>query len=264
MDQTNDYSARSSGNVDDDNDDDAVVSLSGQEANADEEAEDINKIASRETWAVICLRLGLLTVLLVATAVACVSIYVYTSNAEQEDFENAVADNSAKILESFQGAAERRLGAVASFSTMVTAYAIGTNATWPYVTVPQIEAQSAHVLNLANSDRMNFCVVVDPQDRQEWEEEYVPTHASSWMEESKEFVHWEELTSGTTQNGQAPPPSPDYEGKPTRETGDGTSKSGFSANLRVDFQEDQSFKNEAKSTLSFGSSLHSILLPLAL
>lgn len=173
---------------------------------------------AKQSRAVTWLRVGLAMVLLIATVLVSLSIYYYTSSVEQDDFENAFRDSSAKILEAFSGVAESRLGAIDTFSTSITAHAMavtkasnGTQ-TWPFITVPQYQAQVDHLLSLAAVDQISFCVVVDPQDRQEWEQDFVPNNLMDWVQESIEYANY------TSSGGGGPPslsPDEDYPGKPT-------------------------------------------------
>lgn len=173
------------------------------------------------------LRVGLFASLLLATVLASVSIFLYTRDQEELAFEDAFADNSLKIVEAFKTTAERRLSAVASFGTTITSYTLAVNATWPFVTVPQFEARSSHILNLAEAIAIAFAPLVYPKDRETWENDYVPSNIG-WIEES--FQYQENVLKGASEgtsaindaavvdeeassnNGNAPPPT--YEGMP--------------------------------------------------
>lgn len=194
---------------------------------AKERGEIGEKLAHKGHKAVKGLRIGLFASLVLATVVASGSIFYYTRHQEEVAFEDAFFDNSLKLVEAFQSTAERRLSAVASFSTSITSYAMAVNATWPFVTVPQFEARASHVLNLAEAIAIAFAPLVDLKDRATWENEYVPNNIK-WIEES--FQYQEEvlqLVSEETSaindaatvddeegsNSESAPP-PTYEGMP--------------------------------------------------
>lgn len=199
-----------------------------------EQAEDLgNKIAKRETRAVGHLRAGLLFALISATLAVSLAVFYYTRNRQEQDFEDAFADNSLKIVESFQTVGERRLSAIASFGTTITSYAIGTNATWPFVTVPQFEARCSHLLNLAEAVAIAFAPIVEDKDRAKWEDEYVPNNIR-WAEESFTYLETTQYASGedtsaindaasgggsSEEGGGTSEPPPTYEGMPDFSSG---------------------------------------------
>ena len=132
------------------------------------------KIATKESTAVAWLRGGLLIALVCATLLVSLSIYYYTKGSEEQDFEDAFNDNSLKLVGSFQEAAKSTMTAIASFGTSVTSYALATNSTWPFVTIPDMQARSSHVLMLSESLSILFSPIVHADDRDYWENVYVP------------------------------------------------------------------------------------------
>ena len=171
-----------------------------------------NKLVSSETKAVTCLRIGLAAVLLTATIVSALGIYFLTSGLEQDEFEDAFADNSAKLLEAFQSVADRRLGAIQAFAASVTAHAVSTNATWPFVSIPQFAAQGEHVLNLAGALSLVLVMVVEPEERSEWENSFIPKVAPKWVAEESLFTN--QTSESSTSSGGPPAVEEEYEGKP--------------------------------------------------
>ena len=145
-----------------------------------------DKLAKKETRAVMWMRLGLTVILIAAALVVSLSVFFYSRNTETKTFESAVADSSIKIIESFQSVAEQRLGAMASMAVMITSHALSTNGTWPFVTVPNFEAQGWHALALMDAEGLIFSPIVSHQDRAEWENNYAPEHIA-WVNESKAY-----------------------------------------------------------------------------
>ena len=154
------------------------------------------ELAKKGHNAIVGLRIGLSVALLSATVAAAVFIFWLTRHQEKEAFQKAFSDNSLKMVEAFQVTAERRLTAVASFGTTVTSYALATNATWPFVTIPQMEARASHVLGLADAVAIAFGPLVHQKDREVWENDYVPSNVG-WLEES--FEYYEDVLQANTE-----------------------------------------------------------------
>ena len=174
----------------------------------------VEKIAHRETRYVTYLRLGLLLTLFVAASVVSATVYLFVSGGENDEFEKAFVSYSTKVTETFQSIADRRLGAIAAFSTTITTFAIATNSTWPFVTVPNFEAQARHIGKLANVENIGFAPIVSTEERQEWEDVYVPQNVFKWQSESLATNALFDLPSNIT----SPPPiigkQEYYEGQP--------------------------------------------------
>lgn len=145
----------------------------------------VQTIVRRETRFVRCLRLGLLFILLSASAVASVLVYQSLTRQENQDFEDAFQDYSTKLTNEFQSVAERRLGAIAAFSTSITSNALTLqNSTWPFVIIPQFEAQARYVSKIAYLQTLGFAAIVTADERDQWEQEFVPQHVNEWIKES--------------------------------------------------------------------------------
>ena len=147
----------------------------------------VQKIVQRETRFVRCLRLSLLLTLLSATAVVSALVYRSLANQEEQDFENAFQDYSTKLTTEFQSIAERRLGAIAAFSTSITSNALKSqneNASWPFVIIPQFEAQARYVAKIAYLQTLGFGAIVTENERDQWEQEFVPQRVNEWVSES--------------------------------------------------------------------------------
>ena len=163
----------------------------------------VQKIVRRETRFVRCLRLGLLFILLSASIVASVLVYNSLTTQEHKDFKEAFQDYSTKLTNEFQSVAERRLGAIAAFSTSITSNTLKTQndtagpaSKWPFVIIPQFEAQARYVSKIANLQTLGFAPIVTADQREEWEQEYVPQHVNEWISESiaSKFIY-DEMTN---------------------------------------------------------------------
>ena len=201
FDDTKDFRDRRSYDVDQ-NDDDADVDAESHISNDDEEGFDTTsvlkngaskaavamtaseRIAQREARFVRCLRLGLLGVLLTASAIAAAMVYVGLAEQEEADFEEAVADYSRKLTDQFQLVAVRCIGAIGAFSATITSHMVSSNATWPFVTIPNYEAQVRHISELANIETLAFAPIITTEERNEWETSFVSQNLNPWVQES--------------------------------------------------------------------------------
>ena len=194
-----------------------VSSDGSEESEADfdlgEDKEHIEKIAYRETRYVCYLRLGLILTLAVAASIVCATVYLFVSDEENDEFEQAFVAYSTKLSETFQSIADRRLGAIAAFSTTITSFALATNDSWPFVTVPHFEAQIRHIAKLANVQSIAFAPLVSAKERKEWEDVHVPQNIFKWRAESLAT----NLLFDPPPNASAPVrsvPQEPYEGQP--------------------------------------------------
>lgn len=199
------------GNIQEVRNEDADLSCSSYHDPAPEKVQE-TKLATNEAKAVTCLRIGLATVLLTTAILSAVGIYFFTSGLEQNEFEEAFDDNSIKVLEAFQTVADRRLGSIAAFASSVTAQALATNATWPFVTIPQFSAQTDHVRSLADVFSLTFVTIVEPEDRPKWENEFIPRAVEQWFAEDALYTN-QSLDGG--RYGGPPEVEGEYDGKPT-------------------------------------------------
>ena len=133
----------------DPNDEDSSLDLSQGEVDDDvraremaEEGEVREVLARGENRAVAWLRVLVFFVLVVTAILVSVGTYLYTRNDEEEDFENDFSVNAAKLIEAFHDGVDRKLGAAETLSATITSIAISTGATFPNVTIPNIEVRS--------------------------------------------------------------------------------------------------------------------------
>ena len=135
--------------IDPNDEDSSSVDLSQGEVDDDvraremaEEGEVREVLAKQENKAVAWLRVLVFFVLLVTAILVSVGTYLYTRNDEEEDFEHDFSANAAKVIEAFHDAVDQKLGAAGTLSTTITSIAISTGATFPNVTIPDIEVRS--------------------------------------------------------------------------------------------------------------------------
>jgi hypothetical protein len=127
------------------------------------------KVARGETMAVNVLRAVVLVLLIITATVVCVKIYFYTRNDEHLNYEREYEDYAQRIIESFHDAVERRLGAIHSLGTAITSYAIDTNKTFPFVTVPNFAVRGSDLRVQADAMFVHWMPLVTDEKRLAWE-----------------------------------------------------------------------------------------------
>jgi hypothetical protein len=127
-------------------------------------------LARRETKAVNVLRVLVLMLLLVTATITSVGVYFYTSNEEKQNFEVEYQANAERIIESFHYAVVRRLGAINSMATAITAYALDKNQTFPFVTIPYFEIRGSDLRVQADAAILHWMPLVTDATRVAWED----------------------------------------------------------------------------------------------
>jgi hypothetical protein len=170
---------------------DATQNNKNKSANKPEE-QDI--IAKEEDTAVFRLKLLVLAVLVVSTVGIAMVVYLYTSDAEEDDFEAQFIGDSSKIFESIGSTLELTLGAVDSFLVGLVSFARFTNATWPYVTLPDYAVRVAKVRSLSKAVLVTQYHFVTDGQRTTWENYSVAN--DYWVDESIEVQKNDETYEG--------------------------------------------------------------------
>lgn len=167
--------------------DDAEESTDGDDNSSRSSSISGGELAKKETKAVTTMRLGLFATLIVATLVVACSAYFVVNSKERSAFESAFDNSGLKIVEAFQSIAERKLGAIATFASMITSHALSSSSQWPLVTIPNMEAQAERIQSLAGSAKIAFAPIVEASDRLEWED-YTLNNGFDWVSESHSYL----------------------------------------------------------------------------
>lgn len=143
---------------------------SGQLASTHDSDPKTTELASRETSQVRKLRLLLIAVLFLVATGTSLGLYFFTRSSEKTEFETSFKGQGNKLIGGFQDDSLRKLQAVDSLSTRLTAFAIDTNKTWPFVTV----SNSAELLEpyrlIAGAASVQVMPIVEPRLRDDWEQ----------------------------------------------------------------------------------------------
>lgn len=78
-------------------------------------------------------------------------------------------DQGTKVVDTFSQNAERRLEALQAFSQQITSYALYSNSTWPFVTLPDFERHAAYTLKLAEVVALLTFPIITAETRAEWQ-----------------------------------------------------------------------------------------------
>lgn len=127
-------------------------------------------LAKAETRSVAILRIAVISALLLTAAVVSAGVYLYTRNEERGNFTSHFEDSAHQVIESFHDMVERNLGAVASLSTDFTSYALHSNQSFPFVTLPHFAEKGSHFRQQSGSHIVHWLPLVTEDKRVTWEE----------------------------------------------------------------------------------------------
>ena len=127
-------------------------------------------LAQKESKAVFYLRIIVFFALFVAATFVSVGVYVYTKNDEMEEFESEVDSSAHMLINSFNDALERRVGAMNSLSTAITSYALESGSRFPNVTLPHFAERGADFRIQADSFVVHYAPYITNETRSAWEE----------------------------------------------------------------------------------------------
>lgn len=147
----------------------------------DETAVSINELsrtlAKKETKAIAFLRVAVILVLIVTAILWAYGAYHYTRNNEKKSFTSHFKESANQVVRAFHESMENNIGAVAAMSSTITSFAMKTNATFPFVTVPDFEALGSHLRVQSGSHIVHYAPIVTDDLRDAWEE-YAMEHRS--------------------------------------------------------------------------------------
>ncbi|CAB9528667.1 respiration control sensor protein ArcB [Seminavis robusta] len=168
-------------------------SSSGDRVPLDDSSEEgvalTKSLAKRETRVVTILRVAYATVLLSIATLVCVTVYLYTRNEEEQEFQERFEDAANLVIDSFHTLVEHNLAAVAAMSTSITSYAIQTNQEFPFVTVPDFELQGSDLRAQSGSHLLHWSPLVTEEKREDWEE-YASYTRNHWPSSYEREVKW--------------------------------------------------------------------------
>jgi hypothetical protein len=123
-----------------------------------------------------------LTVLITATLVSA-GTCMFLKNSENSDFEDSYNSFANTIGDAAQVHKHNLFSTIRSFSNTISAAAIETNSTFPFVTVPMFEVLAESALLQSESELLIFTPKVEVGEVTRWQE--YATANERWYEESK-------------------------------------------------------------------------------
>lgn len=134
----------------------------------------ITGFGRQESKAVSVLKRFMICMLIVATAVASVMTWRFTSTQERDSFKEVYNGHGSQFMEIFTQNTGKRVAAASALSVTFTAFV--ANSTWPYVTMPNFQELCALPLHSAQANYISFAPIV--RDRAAWEAYAVGAEAS--------------------------------------------------------------------------------------
>eukprot|EP00339_Tiarina_fusa_P009010 CAMPEP_0117058878 /NCGR_PEP_ID=MMETSP0472-20121206/40893_1 /TAXON_ID=693140 ORGANISM="Tiarina fusus, Strain LIS" /NCGR_SAMPLE_ID=MMETSP0472 /ASSEMBLY_ACC=CAM_ASM_000603 /LENGTH=805 /DNA_ID=CAMNT_0004776357 /DNA_START=1 /DNA_END=2418 /DNA_ORIENTATION=+ len=151
--------------------------------------EERNRLGKRETTAILCLRIVVLSLLIVLAASTSASIYFWVQASDFEAFVSGFDFYSKLVQERFNNAIERKLSAVDSLSVIYTSHALQTGDRFPFVTVPDFEYKGSNARITGDTVMTFYLPYITNETRVAWEE-YTQDNGSylvqSWREEQRQ------------------------------------------------------------------------------
>lgn len=145
-------------------------------------------LAGGETRAVHRLRILTFVVLIVVAVLASVGVYLYTERDEQAGFTAEFSSHSNKVIGAFQADSYRKLQALYSLSSSLTAYGLDRNESWPFVTVENSAQIFGPYLSLADATAIILLNIVPKDLRDEWE--FYSVDHQHWIDEDLMAAGW--------------------------------------------------------------------------
>jgi hypothetical protein len=106
-------------------------------------------------------------------------IYAYSKAKEHSVFVSEFEGFAAKVIDSFQSDAQRKLEALDSLSATVTVFALDHKQTWPNVTIPHVSPFLERHLTVIGAAAIHIVPIVPKHGRKQWEE--YALKSSDWM-----------------------------------------------------------------------------------
>jgi hypothetical protein len=154
----------------------------GSQSNASKSKDESKKeqLAQKETTTVFRLRGLVMTFLLMATYCVAAVIYAILCNSEYEQFESQYEGVAARVVDSFMGIPQKKIGAISSLKVALVAHGVDHARSWPFVTLSSFQQRSASVRSLSKALFVAMHPIVTDANRDEWEH-YVTEEDSYWM-----------------------------------------------------------------------------------
>jgi hypothetical protein len=136
-------------------------------------------IAKDYTTTLLKLRVMLWLVLGCIMVISVSGIYAYSKVKEHSVYVSEFEGFAAKVIDSFQSDAQRKLEALDSLSATATVFALDHKQAWPNVTIPHISPLLERHLTVIGAAAIHILPIVPKHGRKQWEE--YAMKSSDWM-----------------------------------------------------------------------------------
>jgi hypothetical protein len=161
-------------------------------------------IAKQETRNVFRLKLLVALVLTMAAFGTAAGVYFYLSHSEEHQFLQQFKEDAHKILDAVESVLDQTTAAFDGIAVNLVSTAKMTNQTWPFVTIDDFAVRISKVLPLARALYISVYQVVQPDQREQWEE-YTQSH-NYWVNETMTVQKdWGEYYGSMEYNGEQNP-----------------------------------------------------------
>ena len=139
-------------------------------------------IEKRDDRAIVVIRLLTIFVLVSVAVAVSFSVYFFSAEDEQSDFDQAFHDKASKLIDSFGSKAGSRLLALDTFAVDMVSYAHYSGSEWPGVTLPDFEVRGKLTIEQASLISLVLCPIVSEEERETWEAHALENRG--WLPES--------------------------------------------------------------------------------
>lgn len=143
-------------------------------------------IAKAENQAVFRIRLAVAFFLTLCTIGVAILVYLHTKNQEEEELENALYEFSTKIFGSLGTTTDQALAGIDAFIVSAVSFARASNATWPFVTIPNVGTRLSKLLSVTGASVVSIAIHVPLEQAEEWNN-YSASNGQAWVEESLSY-----------------------------------------------------------------------------
>jgi hypothetical protein len=136
-------------------------------------------ISSKETAAVLRIRVVVIISLLLAAAAVSFVVYFIIRNAELEEFEIQYEGTAEKVLASFTDVV-KEMGAISGLGIAASSHGFRTKNEWPFVTLSDFQQRAGNARTLSGTLYVSINPIVDTKETLDKWEEYVLGENNYW------------------------------------------------------------------------------------
>eukprot|EP00934_Nitzschia_sp_Nitz4_P003659 Nitzschia sp. Nitz4//scaffold84_size84139//67428//72955//NITZ4_005210-RA/size84139-processed-gene-0.21-mRNA-1//-1//CDS//3329559069//3649//frame0 len=140
-----------------------------------------NKLARRESKVIRYLRIVIFVLFAVVALICSISVFIFAREESISDFETEFNYLAATVLDKYVSQMVRQLHALDKLSIDYTSYALESNQTFPFVTLPHSEYRGSNTRVSASMISAVYMPVITEEMRPEWEY-FALTHLDEAMQ----------------------------------------------------------------------------------